>query len=286
MKKFTIMFTTSLLLAATSSFPSDKGNGGFLYSRTSKKILDAAQSSLLTELKTRSTRGMPKLYESTLCPRSIDLAELENQIQNLSYTYTESSLGINPDGVEEPRFFDTKDGRVRATKDFFESFVESYFLYEDGDQNVKDAILKRVRTPIIHEVIHDFGYDEPLARVCAPEVESMLAFSDARKLAAFKLLEKKKLNTQIQRYLEKYCADDVKDAISKDYARSEGVARKLLACAAEHDSLLKKENPNKPTRETVDQLTSLISRSLTREELADFLNGEIRFSFESEETSP
>ena len=180
-----LVFSSLLLLSfgvmAQGGGGQDKGNGGFLYSRTSKKLLDNAQSSLLTEFAARRTLNLNPDYSSPNCRQNINLSQLENVVKNLSYSYNETSVAVNPEGIEENRYFHLKGGKIEATQVYFQSFVETYFRYSDGTIEEKDEILKLVRTPILHEGLHLFNYNELESRECAPEIEKLLSYYNDQK---------------------------------------------------------------------------------------------------------
>jgi hypothetical protein len=279
MKSF-VLPLFALILATSTVIASDKGNGGFLYSRTSKKLLDTAQKSLLEELQARRIKALPNLYSSAVCSLPVDFARLEEKLRTLTFTYTDTSLGLNADGVEEPRFFDEKEGHIRATKDYFESFVESYFQYEEADQNQKDAILKRIRTPLIHEVIHDFGYDELKARLCAPELELILSTFNERKYTFLKLKITKDNDERILKFLEKFCPSSDPEMFA-NYSFDVGVmrAQSILSCATKNDKGLRKQNLTSSSN-ILQGISSFLDKPRTMEELARYLNSVLLFTFE------
>jgi hypothetical protein len=86
-------------------------------------------------------------------------------------------MGTNPDGQEEKRYFHiNEDNKVEAVELYFASFVDMYFRYNEEENTYKKlAMLAPIKTAIVHESLHLFGYSELEARVCSAELSSAIA---------------------------------------------------------------------------------------------------------------
>ncbi|MDO9399315.1 MAG: hypothetical protein Q7T79_01330 [bacterium] len=172
-----LLVLSSLLLLSSNVFAGqDKGNGGFLYSRTSKKLLDISQASLLTELDSVLKNRKELTYTSSACSKPVDLRELNSIVSDLTYNYEAQSVGVNPEGKEEKRYFHiNNENKVEATELYFASFIDTSFRYsESTDADEKQKIIAPIRTAIIHESLHLFDYGEMESRSCADDVVSVL----------------------------------------------------------------------------------------------------------------
>jgi hypothetical protein len=286
--------TCATLLAAFSTAhavqPGREGNGGFLYSRTSKKLLDFAQNSLLKEFASRRTAVPSSNFTSTECAKAIDMVSFEDAIRSLTYSYTESSTAVNPDGQEEPRYFQIKDGKIQATRDYFSNFVDTYFRYdEETDADKKDEILKPVRTALIHEGLHLFNYDETESRKCAPKVEAVLESNNADKMTELRTKISQENDQLVLAFLKKNCSENlhymeneggrnlIEHGIVSEFVVVDEFAGGSLRCLQRHHEF-QFEDPNynfKTARRALEKVWSKMPL-----DAAVTLNQYIHFSFE------
>ena len=82
-----LLVCASLLLGLNAFAGQDKGNGGFLYSRTSLKLLESSKESLLSDMDNLIKNKNQKVYTSTKCSKPIDLLVLRESIENLTYDF-------------------------------------------------------------------------------------------------------------------------------------------------------------------------------------------------------
>lgn len=222
MKKLLTIGT--LLLCINSFAGNEKGNGGFLYSRTSKKLLDESQSSILSDLGLLLKKRNSSVFQSDGCLKPIDMSELKNKVSDLTYDYQGSSPAINPEGDNEKRFFYIDEtGKIEATELFFASFVDAYFRYqEEDDLSKKQIITKPIRKAIIHEALHFFDYNELEARKCAPELHEEIETYDSTKARIAEKLIKEQNKNFLHEKLEKHnCLDkSILEEIKIEVARS------------------------------------------------------------------
>jgi hypothetical protein len=231
----TLLFSVPSIVHAVTPVSGREGNGGFLFSRTSKKLLDAAQQSLLLELSVPRGAPKPEAYTSTACPKPVDFEKLEESIRTLDATYMDATSGINPDGKEEPRFFQIRDGKIEATREYFSAFVDTYFRYiEETDIKKKDAILTPIRTAIIHEALHPMEYTQLEAEACAPRIEAVIGIGNARKSDLRTLaLFQEKCSEQLE-----YFANHANDSFGGVGVMS---FQRLVRCVSEKMSPLRSE---------------------------------------------
>ncbi|HPI39815.1 MAG TPA: hypothetical protein PLJ21_03370 [Pseudobdellovibrionaceae bacterium] len=190
-----LIITICLLISAQiipslSSASGELGNGGFLYSRTSKVLLEQAQKSLKQDLALTLNFKEEPVYVSSGCRKRIDLNELNQLISNISYNYNTHASAINPDGMSEPKYFNIQDKKnIEATQIYFASFVDSYFRYLDALQEndivAQEKILTPIRLAAIHEALHLFGYNEFEARSCSLEVNHAIEMTNTSKKARY-----------------------------------------------------------------------------------------------------
>lgn len=271
----------------------DKGNGGFVFSRTSGKLLELAQNSLMAEINVLVQKRSELVYKSERCQMPIDLRQLKVKIANVDSDYeNRATPAINPEGKREERFFHiNKCGNVEAARLYFEVFVPEYFKYQEAKTDVeKDFTLNRVRNPIIHEALHDFGYNEMESRECSADINSVLESYSETKL---KRLQEGTLRKNIQAIkgflASSKCLDessflDVKSSMQA--ARWHGgssvimmVGHQILICIAEKTTL-KKENPQQNSGYLIRAFGNVIYNVKTLDEVAAWLNSVFKFDFE------
>jgi hypothetical protein len=246
-----------------------EGNGGFLYSRTSKRLLMAARDSLLEV----SYDNRPKNESTSLtlgeCPKPIDLDRLMELISDLDYSYTASSTGRNSEGRSEPRFLQLRNGRIEATKEFFSAFVDTYLRYnEEKSPEKKRAILIPLRTAIIHEGLHAFDYDDTEAEICAPALEQLQTTIGLSRIqnSDLKTLE----------FLKAECSSELKSVLN---AGDLGAVRNIYSCIGKIVIPLKKQSPELDSEQGLRELRSTRKDPLS---IAITINKYIRFPFEGQ----
>ncbi|MGE3609568.1 MAG: hypothetical protein AB7I27_08275 [Bacteriovoracaceae bacterium] len=270
------------------------GNGGFLYSRTSKKLLDASQASLQNELAILLKTRSDLTYSSNECPKPIDFRKLNSITSDLAYTYTTSSSDINPDGREEKKFFQiNKDGKVEATEVYFSAFVDTYFRYqEEGDVEKKEQILEPVRTAIIHEALHLFEYGEMDSRKCSEDLIKVIESYNDTKLRILREIVNAENDQLVFNLLQRTGGtqewlDSVK-RVSNDMMFQ--IAQRRIKYLyqidkfefeAENQSKVRSCNGNSYCR-SISELADVINNTDNIFEIAKFLNAIFRFSFEKE----
>lgn len=215
-----VLLLTGLLLLNSNVFAKagqDKGNGGFLYSRTSKKLLDDSQTQLLTDLSRMQKKRVTPTYSSPACDRPVDLKELGKAIGELTYSYQSVAVAVNPEGDEEKKYFQINDeSKVEATELYFASFIDTYFRYtEEEDTYKKLLIIAPVKKAIIHESLHLFGYNELESRVCAEELAPLISsfkcdrLNDAKNLAVYIINQDLKGQPSVSGTKKKFTAKEI-----------------------------------------------------------------------------
>jgi len=268
----------------------DKGNGGFLYSRTSKKLLDEAQASLLAEMKSLIASRPQLTYTSEKCAEPIDMKQLESIFANMTYTFDKGTSTVNYQGREEERYFQVNsDGKVEATALYFNSFIDTYFRYiEEKELDKKDTILGPVRMAIVHESLHLFQYNQAKAEICSQELAQVIASYSDWKLKRLQMSVQKENDQLVKENLIHHnCLSEEDFQKFKTVASHSGFAdeyysqwsRHLLKCVAQEMSPIQKEFP---MNFASDYISSALYQSETFDDLAHRLNQIIHFPFEME----
>ncbi|MDO9182599.1 MAG: hypothetical protein Q7U04_09330 [Bacteriovorax sp.] len=293
------LFILGMVLVNVSAFAgNEKGNGGFLYSRTSKKLLDISQASLLNELDSVLKKRNELVYNSSVCSKPVDFRELNSAITDLTYSYDAKPVGTNPDGKEERKYFQiNNENKVEATELYFASFVDTYFRYnETTELNEQKIIIAPVRAAIIHESLHLFGYNEMESRACTSEMISVLESYNPTKLEQaitktiqlnIKLTEERLIKYECVTTRDLENAKQLSNSIhGYEYLRQYG--RKVLKCvvdkftANEGQITSKKGSAKNGSVLIITNLGQVMSKSENVAAVASYLNGIMKFSFEIE----
>jgi len=197
----------SFLLASTVCAGKEVGNGGFLYSRTSLKLLEASKESLLKDVSQLLRQREGRRYTSPVCSKEIDFRSLENSISNLTYDFDAESMAINPNGEREKRYFHINaENNVEATELYFSSFVDTYFRYIEADSEARrEKISFPVRKAIVHEALHLFDYNEMAARACSSELLRVIESYNDEKLDIAIDETTKRNDLAVKSFLDKKC---------------------------------------------------------------------------------
>jgi hypothetical protein len=296
MKKlfFLLCIISNFHLLAESS-GQDKGNGGFLYSRTSKKLLDFARATLLNELDFVLNERSELKYISHSCQKEIHLSNLKVKIFELTYSYESESWGINPEGRNEKKYFYiNQDNMIEATELFFASFVDTYNRYaQENDVLKKEMILEPIRLGIIHEALHLFDYNEIEARECSNEIIKVIESYDANKLKRLQIQTRLDNDHILENFLiTSECLTEKnleniqilnsfpEDISGRIYYNMAG--RRVLMCLTNKLSKLVKKDPS----DSIGVIISFLGLSLKKPnriiDVAHYLNSAIKFPFSKE----
>lgn len=185
-KRFLMIATVLGLSAKAFAVGGDKDNGGFHFSRTGHVLLNITQQQLLGELTELVSKRQELVYQDEkACPLPIDFRLLHERLTVVNYDYNNRSYAKNPKGVTEERHFRINEkNRVEAMRLYFEQYSIEYNRYVDaltaGD---KEKVIAHVRVPLLHEILHTFGYNEMMGRDCAPVVSSVIESYSTEKMS-------------------------------------------------------------------------------------------------------
>ena len=276
----------------------DKGNGGFRDSEGTGTMLRDAQSSLLQELAAVLAERESKIYGSENCRREIDLKKLNDLMVTATYNPDCQSIGVNTDGINEERWFRiNSDGHVEATKRFFDLFhgVYTVFYAKEKDSAKKAQLIAPIREGLIHEALHEFGYNQQQAKTCAADLISTIESYNPEKLKELNQETEQKNNQLVVNFL--YEKDCLTEAKFQEGRQSSGVARnsfhpgmvsdmlemhlgrQLLICIAKNGET-RKADPMINNGDLVRNIGRAAVYTKSRLELARYLRANIKFSFE------
>lgn len=270
----------------------DKGNGGFVFSRTSGKLLEIAQNTLLSEVNQLIAKRSELVYQSEKCRKPIDLEQMKIKMANVDSDYVNRATpAINPEGKREERFFHiNKCGNVEAARLYFEVFVDEYFKYQEAKSEVeKDFILNRVRNPIVHEALHEFGYNELEARDCSEDLISVLeTYSETKLKRLQRTAELENVQAVKSFLISSKCLDEEKFQIynkmktSSWYVNNDTyyfmVSHHTLLCLQDKTEMTKLD-PNKSGYENIGKFGHVLYSVKTLDEAAAWLNKVFKFEF-------
>jgi hypothetical protein len=211
-KQFLIIATAMVLGAKAFAVGGDKDNGGFHFSRTGHVLLTITQQQILGELTELVSRRQELVYQDNkACPLPVDFRLLRERLTVVDYDYNNRSYAKNPKGVTEERHFRINEkNRVEAMRLYFEQYSIEYNRYEEANTaDEKDKVITHVRVPLLHEVLHTFGYDELMGRDCAPVVSSVIESYSTEKMSRWiKQIQIQNLNRTIYELNKSDCYTD------------------------------------------------------------------------------
>jgi hypothetical protein len=290
-----LLIAGMLLAQVNANAGIEKDSGGFLYSQTSKKLLDETQKSLLFDLGTTLRERGDLFYTSINCPKTIDLQEFNSTIENLTYSYTAVSVGTNPEGKEEKRFFHINNAnKVEATELYFSTFVDTFFRYsEETELLKKQQILNPIKNAIIHEALHLFDYNETESKICSDDVFDLIESYNTTLLKKYQefiqiendILVEQSLKNSTCLTNEKF--QSMKNLMVNEQSLSTSdfvvlSGANLTRCLEKTFGKLVKENQNNNSATVMRETGIAILNAKNILDIAHYLNSVIKFPFEKE----
>lgn len=277
------------------SIGGDKDNGGFRDSEGTGVMLNDAKISLIDEMQALLSQRNSKVYQSEICSFEIQLERLNTIISEVTYNPLEVGIPVrNLDGIKESRWFQiNSNGKVEATKRFFDLFHGVFTAYyeNESDLKVKGNLIKPIRTGIVHESLHLFGYNQFQAKKCVPEVIELLESYNPEKLKALKESIQKVNDQKVADWLIQVgclTEDRLQEIKSMKWVSSDFhlfAPMRISRCISEKDQIVSAE-PNATSKKWVDLYHDMIPVLLRFEkplDLGRFLNRRIKFKFETPE---
>lgn len=267
----------------------DKGNGGFRDSEGTGTMLLDAQTSLLGELKTLLALRESKIYSSESCAKSADLNKLNEMIEKATYNPLCQSIGVNLDRINEQRWFRINaSGNVEATKRFFDLFHGIYTVYysTEKDASKKTQLVAPIREGMIHEALHEFGYDQAEAKKCASDLVSAIESYNPEKLEAAQKevirqndLKVKDLMVSSKCMDEKHFNSFNKSGINYPAGTYLLIGQRLSLCLQDASKDLARSQPMN-MRVFFEGVGYYIVKGKSLVEVASYINKHLDFSFE------